>query len=298
MTTREFTADRSGERLDLFLARQDLGLTRSQVQRLLQEGHALLNRLPARAGQRLKAGDRVWVHIPPAQPVEVQAEAIPVPVLYQDEYLLVVDKPAGLPVHPSPGHPSHTLVNALLALCPGLKGIGGELRPGIVHRLDKDTSGLMVVAKSHGVHLALSQAFKERWVKKGYLALVTGRVALDSGVIDAPIGRDPRHRKRMAVVPGGREARTRFRVLRRLQAYTLVEVFPETGRTHQIRVHLASMGHPLVGDALYGRKAAHLVGRQFLHAHFLAFHHPVTGQWLEFTSALPEDLERALAALG
>ena len=232
--------------------------------------------------------------VPPPRPVSVEPEPIPLKLVYSDAHLLVVDKPAGLTVHPAPGHPSGTLVNALLALCPDLKGVGGELRPGIVHRLDKDTSGLMVVAKTSEAHLALSRQIKERRVRKGYLALVTGKLQPAEGIIDAPVGRDTRNRKRMAIVGSGREARTRYRVLRSSESYSLVEAFPETGRTHQIRVHLASLGHPLVGDHVYGKRSA-LVGRQFLHAHILGFRHPATGGWKEFTSPLPADLEEALS---
>jgi len=293
MNRRQWTVSRSGERLDLFLAREVRELTRSQLKRLIDEGLALLNGRPAKPGQRVRTDDRVSLTIPPPRPPTVEAEPIPLHVVYEDPHLLVVDKPAGLAVHPAPGHPRDTLVNALLALCPDLRGIGGELRPGIVHRLDKDTSGLMVVAKTSGAHLALSHQIKERQVRKGYLALVKGNLHPREGIIDAPIARDPRNRKRMAVVPGGREACTRYRVLRAGGAYSLVEVFPETGRTHQIRVHLASIGYPLVGDPVYG-KGSPLVGRQFLHAHLLAFHHPATGEWREFTSPLPPDLETAL----
>ena len=201
-------------------------------------------------------------------------------------------------VHPGPGHSSHTLVNALLAHCPDLKGIGGVLRPGIVHRLDKDTSGLIVAAKDERTHNGLQAQLKERRVKKTYLALVQGRVTPAEAVIDAPIGRDPVQRRRMAVVDkGGREARTAYRVRANYDgAYTLVEASPITGRTHQIRVHLASIGHPVVGDALYGRPSP-LVGRQFLHAWRLAFRHPIMGQELNFESALPEDLGKAVASL-
>ena len=205
----------------------------------------------------------------------------------------MVDKPAGLTVHPAPGHPSGTLVNALLAVVPDLKGIGGELRPGIVHRLDKETSGLMVVAKTHQAHLELSRQIKERQVEKGYLALASGVVTPSEGVIDAPIGRNPRHRKKMAVVAGGRAARTRYKVLRSSDRYSLVEVMLETGRTHQIRVHFASLGRPLVGDRVYGNRSP-LINRQFLHAHLLGFTHPETGEWRQFTSPLPADLRAVL----
>ena len=295
MTSRQdWTAEEGGERLDIFLARRAQGLSRSRIKRLIQDGHALVNSELAQPGQRLKPGDLVSLSVPPPTAVALAAEPIPLRVVYQDAHLLVVDKPAGLTVHPAPGHPSGTLVNALLALCSDLSGIGGELRPGIVHRLDKDTSGLMVVAKSDASHRELSRQWKERSVRKGYLALVSGRLAPAEGVVDAPVGRDPRNRKRMAVAPGGRAARTRYRTLRPVGVDTLVELLPETGRTHQIRVHMAALGHPLVGDSLYGRRDPRL-SRQFLHAHLLAFNHPATGQRMEFTSPLPEELARLLS---
>jgi 23S rRNA pseudouridine1911/1915/1917 synthase len=216
---------------------------------------------------------------------------MPLSIVYDDDHMLVVDKPAGLTVHPAPGHPSRTLVNALLAIYPNLPGIGGQRRPGIVHRLDKDSSGLMMVAKTEDAHRHLSTQLKNRQVRKGYLALATGRLTPRERVIDAPIARDPRHRKRMAVIPGGREASTPYKVRRYLKGFTLVEVRPKTGRTHQIRVHLASLGHPLLGDALYGGRNP-LLSRHFLHAYLLGFQHPDTNQWMEITAPLPEELEK------
>ncbi len=285
------------DRLDMFLARHvGLGLTRSQVVRLVDEGQILLNGAIPKASRRLRPGDCISVTVPPPRPVDLVPEEIPLNIVYQDGELLVVDKPAGLTVHPAPGHPSHTLVNALLAFCPDLKGIGGELRPGIVHRLDKDTSGLMVVAKSAAAHLGLTKQIKERDLHKGYLALPRGKVDPAEGTIEAPIGRDPRNRKRMAVVQGGRNARTTYTVRQYYSKYSFIEVFPETGRTHQIRVHFASMGHPLAGDAAYGGKCCFL-GRQFLHAHLLGFRHPTTGEYLEFASPLPKDLCAVIEAL-
>ncbi|MSQ16863.1 MAG: RluA family pseudouridine synthase [Dehalococcoidia bacterium] len=293
-----------GQRLDQFLAAQGLELTRSQVQRLIEEGHVQLNGQPARPAQRVKPADRVTLTIPPPRTLDLVPQAMPLTVVYQDAELLVVDKPAGLAVHPGPGHPDRTLVNALLALCPDLPGVGGAVRPGIVHRLDKDTSGLMVVAKTHRAHLALSAQIKDRQVTKGYLALGVGHLDSPQGVVDAPIARDPHHRQRMAVVLGGREARTRYWVVERLagrspsaEGHSLLEMYLETGRTHQIRVHLAYLGHPLLGDAVYG-KASPLLARQFLHACHLAFQHPVTGQALDFRAPLPEDLQGVLEQLG
>ena len=295
-TNLEMLVQKDEERLDLFLAGASPNLTRSQVRRLVEEGYILLNGSVPKAGHRLRSGDRVSLTIPPPRPAELVPEAIPLNIVYQDRELLVVDKPAGLTVHPSPGHPSGTLVNALLALCPDLRGIGGEIRPGIVHRLDKDTSGLIVVAKSHQAHLSLTKQLQDRTVHKGYLALATGRVEPAEGTIEADIGRDPRNRKRVAVVPNGRPARTRYRVIEYLGGATYIEVFPETGRTHQIRVHLASLRHPLHGDSVYGKRSP-LLSRQFLHAHLLGFQQPVTGEYIELTSPLPDDLRNTLEAM-
>ncbi len=312
MTTREFVVEEgtlapgAEERLDLFLARQGPDLTRAQVRRLMEEGYILLNGGVPKASRKLRPGDRISITVPPPRPVELAPEAMPLNVIYQDGELLVVDKPAGLTVHPAPGHPSHTLVNALLALCPDLKGIGGELRPGIVHRLDKDTSGLMVVAKTATAHLSIARQIKDRTVRKVYLALAWGKVEPAEGIIEAPIGRDPRNRKRMAVVQGGREASTSYKVLRYYPDHSFLEAFPRTGRTHQIRVHFASTGHPLAGDALYGHLRTKRPGpsaglelnlnRQFLHAHLLGFQHPTTGEYLEFTSPLPQELREVIGA--
>ncbi len=298
MTQRHsLTVASDGERLDRFLAQRLPGLSRSRLQALIRQGRVTANGLAGKPSLRLKRGDGVEVVVPPPEPVEMAPEAMPLEVVYQDRDLLVVDKPAGLTVHPGPGHPSHTLVNALLALCTDLSGIGGELRPGIVHRLDKDTSGLMVVAKHDAAHQSLSRQLKERLVQKRYLALVVGTPHPAQGVIEAPVGRDPHHRQRMAVVEGGRAAVTPYRVQEVLGEYALVEVRPTTGRTHQIRVHMAFLGHPLVGDQVYSRRRVPFLERQFLHACFLAFEHPMTGERLEFTSPLPADLAGALAAL-
>ena len=307
VTTREYVVEEEEGRLDVFLVSMAPGLTRSQIRRLTGEGCVLLNGGVPKVGQKLRSGDRISITVPPPRPVELAPEVIPLNIVYQDGELLVVDKPAGLTVHPAPGHPSHTLVNALLGLCPDLQGIGGEPRPGIVHRLDKDTSGLMVVAKSSRAHLGISKQMKDRTVRKGYLALAWGRLEPAEGRIDAPVGRDPRNRKRMAVVAGGREARTGYKVQRYLNGLSLVELSPETGRTHQLRVHLASAGHPLVGDSLYGNKRPPALpslpqepalDRHFLHAHFLGFQHPTTGEYVEFSSPLPEELQTVLRLLG
>lgn len=292
----EFTVEVSESRLDQYLAGLDTGMTRSQLSRLIVEGQALVNGRPAKPSSKVRAGDSVSLSVPPPRPTGVVAQDIPVTVVYQDESVVVIDKPAGLAVHPGPGHPDMTLVNALLAMCPDIQGIGGEIRPGIVHRLDKDTSGLMMVAKTHQAHNDLSAQIKTRQVTKGYLALVEGSLKSTEGKVDAPVGRHPRRRTRMAVVVGGKEARTNYKVRQELRGHSLVELYLETGRTHQIRVHMAHLGHPLVGDTTYGH-ASHLVDRHFLHAFHLGFKHPITGEPLDFKIDLPPDLTPAIDAL-
>jgi 23S rRNA pseudouridine1911/1915/1917 synthase len=224
------------------------------------------------------------------------AEPIPLTIIYEDADILVIDKPAGLTVHPAPGHPSHTLVNALVAYCPSLAMSNEAMRPGIVHRLDKDTSGLIVIAKNDSVREYLSAQFKNRTVIKGYLVLIKGRLHPEQGIIEASIGRDPHNRQRMAIVEKGKEASTQYKVRKYLDDYTLVEVTPLTGRTHQIRVHLSAIGYPVVGDSLYGTKSAHL-NRQFIHAYLLGFCLPSTKQYQEFIAPLPIDLEQTLEHL-
>ena len=295
-TAREFTAEANWLRLDLFLAARATGFSRSQLHRLVTDGSVLVNGCLAKPSQRVWRGDRVFVSVPPPRKLNLVPQSMPLTVVFQDAHIVVIDKPAGLSVHPGPGHPDRTLVNALLALCPDIQGIGGAIRPGIVHRLDKDTSGLMVVAKTHGAHRELAAQIKARRVTKGYLALATGTLSAPSGEIDAPIARDPRHRKRMAVVLGGREARTRYRVVEGFSGYTLLELYPETGRTHQIRVHLAYLGHPLLGDPVYGRPSP-LLSRHFLHAFHLGFQHPTGGEPVEFRSELPGELAAVVDAL-
>jgi len=292
----EFRVGAGESRLDQYLAGQDTGLTRSQLSRLITEGQVLVNGSPSKPANKVRPGDSVTLSVPPPRLTGVVAQDIPVSVVYQDDDLVVIDKPAGLAVHPGPGHPDTTLVNALLAMCPDIQGIGGEIRPGIVHRLDKDTSGLMVVAKTHQAHTSLSAQIKAREVTKGYLALVEGTPSSEQGKVDVPVGRHPRRRTRMAVVVGGKEARTSYKVREEFPGHSLVELYLETGRTHQIRVHMAHIGHPLVGDELYG-KTSPLVDRHFLHAFHLAFNHPTSGEPLEFQTALPGDLAPALEEL-
>lgn len=293
---RELTIEKEEPRLDAYLARAEPSLSRSRIKSLIEQGYVLVEGAPCKPSRRLRPGETLALTVPRPQPIKPQPEPIPVDVVFQDDHLLVLDKPAGLSVHPGPGHPAHTLVNALLALIPDLPGIGGYLRPGIVHRLDKDTSGLMVVAKTEQAHRHLSRQLKDRAMSKGYLALVQGRIPHQKDTIDAPLGRHPIHRKRIAVVPSGRPAQTTYHILQHFHNATYLDVTTHTGRTHQIRVHLAHVGHSLVGDTVYGRKDARLK-RHFLHAHKLGFTHPSTGEWLDFTAPLPDDLSEFLQSL-
>jgi 23S rRNA pseudouridine1911/1915/1917 synthase len=290
-------ADRAGERLDTFVARRLSELSRSRAGKLIDQGLITVGGRQGKPSEKVAAGATIEVVIPAPEPTGLVAEAIPLTIVYQDNDIIVVDKPAGLTVHPAPGHPSGTLVNALLAACPDLRGISGTLRPGIVHRLDKDTSGLLVVAKNDRAMRALQRQMKEREVHKTYLALVEGVPSPREGMIEAPIGRNPKNRKKMAVVAGGRESTTRYRVREVVGGeHALLEVELVTGRTHQIRVHMAALGHPVVGDAVYGRRSD-VIGRQFLHAWKLGFGMPLGGRQVEFESPLPADLREALEAL-
>jgi 23S rRNA pseudouridine1911/1915/1917 synthase len=289
----DFTVDSPGERLDRFVAARSPGLSRTHARELIDAGLVTVNGQPARASLKLKRGDLVLVTVPPEPAPRLEPEELPLNIVYEDGDLIVIDKPAGLAVHPAPGHPGHTLANAILHYLPSLAEEAGSLRPGLVHRLDKDTSGLLVVAKNRPAQADLSEQFKSRAVSKTYLVLVKGRLSPESGVIEADIGRDPRNRQRMAVVTRGREARTEYRVVRYIRDYSLLEIRPQTGRTHQIRVHLAAIGFPVVGDAAYGAKSRY-VGRQFLHASRLGFRLPSSDRYVEFESPLPPDLARAL----
>lgn len=294
--TFSFVVDSAGLRLDRFVALKCPEISRTFAQKLIGEGHVTVNSRVVRAGLKLDIGDTVDITIPPVPPVQLLPEDIPLRIIYEDDDLLVIDKPAGLTVHPAPGHPDHTLVNAILHRYPHLAGTGDSLRPGIVHRLDKDTSGLMLIVRNEGARADLISQFKNRTVHKVYQALVKGRLTPESGVIEAPLGRDPRNRQRMAVLKEGREARSEYRVMKYIGNCTLLEVIPQTGRTHQIRVHLTAIGYPVMGDAVYGVKSPHL-SRQFLHACRLGFRLPSTGKYVEFTSELPPDLAQALEAL-
>lgn len=294
--TLHFEAQDEGQRLDVFLADRCSGLSRSRLRRLIVEGHATVDGLAVRPSARLRAGQQVSLMVHEPVPDLLIPQPIPLDVVYEDRDLLVVDKPAGLAVHPAPGHPDNTLANAVLARYPDLAEVGGHLRTGIVHRLDMDTSGLLVLARNEMAHSHLSRQFKERRVTKIYLALVHGHVEPTEAVIEAPIGRHPRHRKRMAIVSTGRSATTRYRVIAYVREFTLIEARPTTGRTHQVRVHLASVGYPLAGDSTYG-KPHPLLHRHFLHAHLLGFSHPSSGERVEFKSELPVDLRSFLATL-
>ena len=294
----QFIVEQPGIRLDKFVSENCPGLSRSQAQKLIDDGFVTVGGLMEKASHKTEIGEKIEITIPPPALTGLLPEAIPIKILYEDDDLLVIDKPAGLTVHPAPGHPSHTLVNAVLSHLSEIEEEGDVIRPGIVHRLDKDTSGLMLVAKNNVALANLSDQFKSRSVKKVYITLVKGIIKPEKGVIDAPIGRDSGDRKKMAV-PGesrGRQARTNYRVLRYVGKNSLLEITPETGRTHQIRVHLAAIGYPVFGDITYGKKSAFL-NRQFLHAHRIGFYLPSSGKFVEFESPLPEDLEKALKEL-
>lgn len=308
-----FPFGRSTERLDRFLADQLPELSRSQLKILIDDGRVRLGGQSVKAGLRLKGGEAVTVEIPPPEPAAARPQDLPLTILYEDSRLIVVDKPAGLVVHPAAGHREGTLVNALLHHCRDLAGIGGELRPGIVHRLDKDTSGVMVATKDDAAHQHLAAQFKVHSITRRYLALIHGLPTAASGTIDLPIGRHPLQRKKMSTQSrAGRRAVTHWRVLRRYAAdgLTLVELTLETGRTHQIRVHLSESRMPVVGDPVYGgsqrgkaladpllRAMVRALGRQALHARLLGFSHPESGAYLEFQSPLPPELAEIVAYL-
>ncbi|MBV9297686.1 MAG: RluA family pseudouridine synthase [Verrucomicrobia bacterium] len=278
----------AGQRLDVFLVAQKDRLSRARIQALIRSGYILLNGKTSRAKQIIRAGDKVEISQPEPQPIVLAPEALEMPILFADEHLLVVNKPAGMTVHPGAGIQSGTLVNALLHHVSNLSGIGGTLRPGMVHRLDKETSGCLVVAKHDLAHLRLSKQFAARKVQKYYLALCLGRFTKFAGDIVAPIGRHPVHRQKMAVLDRGRPAHTNFEVIQETSAWALVLCQIFTGRTHQIRVHLHSIGHPVLGDKVYGKKSSEY-GRQMLHAWRLGFFHPILENWLEFEAGLPDD---------
>lgn len=292
-----------GARLDAYLARALSDQSRNRIARLIEGGHVTVDGRPSKPSHRLRGGESVQVVVPPPAPADIPAEAIPLDVLYEDGDIIVVNKPAGLVVHPGAGRRTGTLVNALLHRCPDLGGIGDKIRPGIVHRLDRDTSGAIVVAKTERAHRSLAGQFKDRTVEKEYLAVVAGRMPKKTGKIEAAIGRHATQRKKMSTrTRRGREAVTEYRVVGEGEKASLLCVRILTGRTHQIRVHMAAMGHPILGDGVYGGKSARPADlplpRQMLHARRLAFSHPVTGERLSFTAPVPADMRNLLERLG
>jgi len=288
------------KRVDVFLAEKMPEHSRSYIQKLLKDGFVLVNGEKVKPNFKVKSGSVIYVSLPPPQTMSLKAEPMELDIVYQDDDIVVVNKPQGMVVHPAPGNYSGTLVNALLYSCNELSGIGGVIRPGIVHRLDKDTSGLLVVAKNDAAHHSLSQQIKDRTLKRVYWCVVEGNIKKDRGVISASIGRHPTNRKKMAVLNSlnARPAVTHYKVLERFGEYTLVEARLETGRTHQIRVHMAYIGHPVVGDSVYGGKKQRFnLKGQVLHAKRLGLIHPSAGEYMEFEAPLPEHFENLLKAL-
>lgn len=297
--TFELEAEYEGERLDKYLSILYPEQSRSFFQKLIKDGHVLVNDTPEKANYRLRVEDLISVTIPDAVETPILPENIPLDILYEDDDLLVVNKPKGMVVHPSAGHYTGTLVNAIMYHCKdSLSGINGEIRPGIVHRIDMDTTGSLIVCKNDESHIFIAEQIKEHSVTRKYRGIVYGGVSDDEGTIDAPIGRHPTDRKKMAIVPNGKPAVTHYRVLQRFERYTYMEFQLETGRTHQIRVHMASIGHPLLGDAVYssGKSPFHLQG-QTLHAMTIGFIHPATREYLEITAPLPDYFEKILRDL-
>ena len=292
------TSDAENIRLDVYLA-EKLEKTRSAVLKAIEEGRVLLNgKPPAKAGVKINLGDVIALDFPEPRPISAAPQDIPIDVLYEDNDIVVVNKPQGMVTHPASGSPDGTLVNALLYRVRDLSGINGEIRPGIVHRLDKDTSGVLVVAKNDAAHLALSKQISSKKALRYYYALVVGNVAQDEGKIEKAIARSKKDRKQMAVSEEGRNALTLFKVIERFKGYTLLECELRTGRTHQIRVHMKSIGHPVVGDPVYGKPSPLAPAGQLLHAHKLVLYHPVTGEKMTFTAPVNETFAAALQKLG
>lgn len=294
----EITENQAGERIDRFLA-DSQDLTRSFLQKILKEGEVIVNGKSVKANYKLRKGDRIEFEIPEAVELDIVAEDIPLSILYEDADVLVVDKPKGMVVHPAAGHYSRTLVNAVMYHCKGeLSGINGVLRPGIVHRIDRDTTGSIIICKNDMAHNEIARQLKEHSINRRYRAIVTGVLKDEEGTIEGAIGRDKKDRKKMAITADGKPAVTHYRVLQRFKHYTYVECVLETGRTHQIRVHMASIGHPLLGDEVYGRRSdKYKCEGQCLHAMTLGFHHPRTGEYIEVNAPLPPYFEHLLAVL-
>lgn len=280
----------AGKRLDALISEKLPELSRSAAQRLIAEGKVLVNGAEISKSRKAEPGDTVEITIDPPKVTDILPQDIPLKIMYEDEDVIVINKPRGMVVHPAPGNEDGTLVNALLHYCgDSLSGIGGEIRPGIVHRIDKDTSGLLLVAKNDAAHTALSSQLQDKTLSRDYLAMVYGNIKDDSGRIEAPIGRSPKDRKKMSVVADGRNAATRYTVLERMKGFTLIRCSLETGRTHQIRVHMAHIGHPVAGDPLYGPKTDKTaLGGQCLHAEKLKFVHPKTGEHVEVQCEIPD----------
>ena len=294
----EITENQAGERIDRFLA-DSQDLTRSFLQKILKEGEVIVNGKSVKANYKLRKGDRIEFEIPEAVEPDIVAEDIPLSILYEDADVLVVDKTKGMVVHPAAGHYSRTLVNAVMYHCKGeLSGINGVLRPGIVHRIDRDTTGSIIICKNDMAHNEIARQLKEHSINRRYRAIVTGVLKDEEGTIEGAIGRDKKDRKKMAITADGKPAVTHYRVLQRFKHYTYVECVLETGRTHQIRVHMASIGHPLLGDEVYGRRSdKYKCEGQCLHAMTLGFHHPRTGEYIEVNAPLPPYFEHLLAVL-
>ncbi len=288
----------SGKRIDQFLVEKDFSLSRARIQTLIKDGFVKVNNKEVKCSYKVKLSDNIHLIIPSEKPLELRPEPIDFEIIYEDPYIIVIDKPAGLVIHPAPGHYKGTLVHGLLYKCKDLSGIGGVLRPGIVHRLDKDTSGIMLVAKNDLSHTHLMNQFKEGIIEKEYWALVHGPVKEKEGIINMPITRHPVKRKQMYVSESGKKAITLWRKIADLSNdIALISANPRTGRTHQIRVHLSYIGYPILGDHIYGRKRGRFASRQMLHSKRIAFQHPGTGKKLEFSSHLPEDMKRFIIAL-
>lgn len=294
----KIVVDIENMRLDSYIASK-YDISRTMVQKLIEEGNVLVNEKEKKISYKVQIGDNIKINIPKPQETNIKPENIPIEIVYEDNDIIVVNKPKGMVVHPANGNPDGTLVNAIMAICKGsLSGIGGEIRPGIVHRLDKDTSGLLIIAKNDRAHINMSNQIKNREVKKIYIALVRGNVNEEEATINMPIGRSTKDRKKMAVRKDGKEAITHFKVLKRYSKYTLLEVKIDTGRTHQIRVHMSQIGHPVIGDMVYsnGKNEFGVVG-QMLHAKSLDFKHPITGKDIHLDAELPQYFKDVLYKL-